>query len=147
MATIQLGELRRIGEHDRYPKSGTDAKAGGKRILVVDDEPQLVQLIVEHFADSPYQVDTACNGIQALDAVSLRRPDLVLLDINMPGLNGLEVLKEIKKLDASITVIMVSGNTDVAVTADAIRNGAFSYVPKPFDFRYLRHFIAASPGG
>lgn len=123
-----------------------DLAARPKRILVVDDEPMLVDLVVEHLRDSRYEVETATGGRQALAAVARQRPDVVLLDINMPGLNGLEVLKEIMRTDPSITVIMVSGNTDVAVTADAIRNGAFSYVPKPFDFRYLRHFIAASIG-
>jgi DNA-binding NtrC family response regulator len=123
-----------------------DASARPKRILVVDDEPMLVDLVVEHLRDSHHEVETAANGRQALAAVARQRPDVVLLDINMPGLSGLEVLKEIMKTDPSITVIMVSGNTDVAVTAEAIRHGAFSYVPKPFDFRYLRHFIAASIG-
>jgi DNA-binding response OmpR family regulator len=123
-----------------------DLAARPKRILVVDDEPMLVDLVVEHLRDSHYEVETATNGRQALAAVARQRPDVVLLDINMPGLSGIDVLKEIVKTDPSITVIMVSGNTDVAVTADAIRNGAFSYVPKPFDFRYLRHFIAASLG-
>lgn len=123
-----------------------DVAARRKRILVVDDEPMLVDLVVEHLRDSHYEVETATNGRQALAAVARQRPDVVLLDINMPGLGGIDVLKEIVKTDPSITVIMVSGNTDVAVTAEAIRNGAFSYVPKPFDFRYLRHFIAASIG-
>ncbi|HEX5814286.1 MAG TPA: response regulator [Methylomirabilota bacterium] len=125
---------------------GPDLAARPRRILVVDDEPMLVDLVVEHLRDSHYEVETATNGRQALAAVARQRPDVVLLDITMPGLSGIDVLKEIVKTDPSITVIMVSGNTDVAVTAEAIRNGAFSYVPKPFDFRYLRHFIAASLG-
>ena len=71
---------------------------------------------------------------------------MVLLDINMPRMNGVEALKEIMKIDQSIAVLMVTGNGELPVTVDAIRNGAFGYVPKPFDLRYLDHLIAASLG-
>ena len=64
----------------------------------------------------------------------------------MPRMNGVEALKEIMKIDQSISVIMVTGNLELPATVDAIRNGAFGYVPKPFDLRYLDHLIAASLG-
>jgi DNA-binding NtrC family response regulator len=65
-----------------------------------------------------------------------------MLDINMPRMNGVEVLKDIKQIDDSIAVIMVTANEQVAMAAEALRNGAFGYVPKPFDFRYLDHMLA-----
>jgi DNA-binding NtrC family response regulator len=114
-----------------------------KRVLVVDDEPALIDVIVEHLIDSPYIVETATNGADALAAVARDRPDVVLLDIKMPGLDGMDVLKEIRRRDPSIAVIMVSGLPDVATTAEALRHGAFGYVPKPFDLRYLKHLVAA----
>ena len=112
-----------------------------KRLLIVDDEPLIVEVLTEHFKTA-YEIDTASNGADALTAVLRARPDLVLLDINMPRMNGVEVLKDIKKIDESIPVIMVTANEQVALAADALKTGAFGYVPKPFDFRYLDHIIA-----
>jgi len=112
-----------------------------KRLLIVDDEPLIVEVLSEHFK-ATYEIDTASNGADALTAVLRARPDLVLLDINMPRMNGVEVLKDIKKIDESIPVIMVTANEQVALAADALKTGAFGYVPKPFDFRYLDHIIA-----
>jgi DNA-binding NtrC family response regulator len=112
-----------------------------KRILIVDDEPLIIEVLSEHFKDT-YDIETAMNGTDALAAVIRERPDLMLLDINMPRMNGVEVLKDVKKIDDSIAVIMVTANEQVSLAADALKSGAFGYVPKPFDFRYLDHIVA-----
>jgi len=121
----------------------THSSEAARRILVVDDEPLIVQMLSEHFK-SAYAVDTALNGTDALTAVLRQRPDVVLLDINMPRQNGVEVLKDIQQIDDSIAVIMVTANQELALAEQALKNGAFAYVPKPFDFRYLDHMVAAS---
>jgi two-component system response regulator MprA len=113
-----------------------------RRILIVDDEPLIVEVLSEHFRVA-HEVETAMNGTDALTAVLRERPDVVLLDINMPRMNGVEVLKDIKKIDESIPVIMVTANEQINLAADALKTGAFGYVPKPFDFRYLDHMLAA----
>jgi two-component system response regulator AtoC len=118
----------------------------GKRILVVDDERPLVEIVVDQFAATGYVVETATSGLDAIRAIERARPDVVLLDIKMPNMNGIEVLKTIMELDPSIVVIMMTGNTDLSLTVEALRNGAFGYVPKPFDFRYLQHLIAVAAG-
>src|SRR5919109_1405534 len=115
--------------------------AAKKRILIVDDEPLVIEVLSEHFKDA-YDVETAMNGTDALAAVVRQRPDLMLLDINMPRMNGVEVLKDVKKIDESIAVIMVTANEQVSLAADALKSGAFGYVPKPFDCRYLDHIVA-----
>jgi DNA-binding NtrC family response regulator len=112
-----------------------------RRLLIVDDEPLILEVLTEHFKSS-YDVETALNGADALGAILRSRPDVVMLDINMPRMNGVEVLKDIKQIDESIAVIMVTANEQVAMAAEALRNGAFGYVPKPFDFRYLDHMVA-----
>jgi DNA-binding NtrC family response regulator len=112
-----------------------------RRLLIVDDEPLILEVLTEHFK-TDYDVETALNGADALGAILRARPDVVMLDINMPRMNGVEVLKDIKQIDESIAVIMVTANEQVARAADALRNGAFGYVPKPFDFRYLDHMLA-----
>ena len=112
-----------------------------RRLLIVDDEPLILEVLSEHFSPE-YVVDTALNGADALGAILRARPDVVMLDINMPRMNGVQVLKDIKQIDDSIAVIMVTANEQVAMAAEALRNGAFGYVPKPFDFRYLDHMLA-----
>ena len=121
--------------------SGTSAAR--KRLLVVDDEPLIVEMLSDHLRGE-YEVDTALDGVQALTAVVRQRPDVVLLDINMPRQSGVEVLKDIKQIDESITVVMVTGNAQVALVADALKGGAVSYIPKPVDLRYLDHIVAAA---
>jgi|SRR5437762_3486639 len=135
----------RLRTSEQSARSTDQANRGG-RILVVDDEVDLLDMLMGHFLMSKYEVETATNGTDALIAVVRQRPDVVLLDIHMPGMNGVAALKEIMKIDQSITVIMVTGNLDLTNTVEAIRNGAFAYVPKPFDLRYLDHLIAASLG-
>jgi DNA-binding NtrC family response regulator len=115
--------------------------SGRRRLLIVDDEPLILEVLTEHFK-TDYDVETALNGADALGAILRARPDVVMLDINMPRMNGVEVLKDIKQIDESIAVIMVTANEQVAMAAEALRNGAFGYVPKPFDFRYLDHMLA-----
>src|SRR2546430_13364723 len=112
-----------------------------RRILIVDDEPLIVEVLTEHFKKD-FDIETADNGADALGAILRQRPDVVLLDINMPRMNGVEVLKDIKQIDGSISVIMVTANEQVQLAAEALRSGAFGYVPKPFDFRYLAHMLA-----
>jgi DNA-binding NtrC family response regulator len=113
-----------------------------KRILIVDDEPLITEVLSEHFKGD-YDVETALNGTDALTAILRQRPDIVLLDINMPRMNGVEVLRDIKQIDQTIAVIMVTANEQIALAAEALKSGAFGYVPKPFDFRYLDHMVAA----
>jgi len=111
------------------------------RVLIVDDEPLILEVLSEHFK-TDFEVETAVNGADALGAILRQRPDVVLLDINMPRMNGIAVLKDIKQIDDSIAVIMVTANEQVTLAAEALKSGAFGYVPKPFDFRYLDHMLA-----
>jgi two-component system response regulator MprA len=113
-----------------------------RRILIVDDDALLLEVLREHFKPT-YIVDTAINGAEALIAVVRERPDIVFLDVNMPRMSGIDVLKAIGTVDPTIAVIMVTGNEDVTLVANALKGGAISYVPKPFDLRYLDHLVAA----
>ena len=113
-----------------------------RRVLIVDDEPLVLEILSEHF-EIDYDVEIALNGVDALNAIRRQRPDVVLLDVKMPGMSGIEVLKAIKQLDDSIAVIMVTANEQVALAAEALKSGAFGYVPKPFDFRFLDHTLTA----
>ena len=114
-----------------------------KRVLIVDDEPELVDLLREHF-EGRYEVDTATSGAAAIERFVRQRPDVVFLDINMPGASGVEVLKLLKQTDASIPVIMVTANPEIPVAEECLKHGALSYVPKPFNLVYMDHMAAVA---
>jgi CheY-like chemotaxis protein len=112
-----------------------------KRVLVVDDEAELAEVIGEYLRDR-YDVELAGSGPEALAAFRRRRPDVVFLDINMPGPSGVEVLRQMRQLDPSVPVVMVTVNIDVAIVQECLQAGAFAYVPKPFDLKYVEHMAA-----
>jgi CheY-like chemotaxis protein len=112
-----------------------------KRILVVDDEPEMLDIFRAHF-QGRYEVDTATSGAIAIERFIRQRPDVVFLDVNMPGANGVEVLKLFRQTDPSIPVIMVTANTEIPVAEECLKQGAFSYVPKPFNLVYMDHMAA-----
>jgi len=113
------------------------------RILVVDDEAPVREVLTEYFATEGYAVEAATSGLEALSAVRGGRADLVLLDVRMPGLDGVEVLRRIRELTDSVPVIMVTANEDVSLARETLTLGAFDYVAKPFDFDYLDRAVAA----
>jgi two-component system, response regulator, stage 0 sporulation protein F len=114
------------------------------RLLAVDDEAPVLEVLSEYFSTQGYAVETASTGPDALEAARRFRPDLVLLDIRMPGMDGVEVLKKLRELDPSLAVIMVTANEDMALARETLKIGAFDYVAKPFDFRYLDRAVSAA---
>ncbi len=116
-------------------------------VLVVDDEPMIGNLLREVLARLPEAVDvlTVADGRAAIEAVRHSAPDLVMLDINMPLMNGLEALKHIRALDPGLPVLMITGSDSPAASA-ALANGAFGYLPKPMDLRYVSHLVELALG-
>jgi DNA-binding response OmpR family regulator len=106
-------------------------------LLLVDDEPQVVDVLRDYFEEQGYSVMSALNGRDALVLASLTRPDAVLLDIRMPDLQGSDVLRELRAMDDSITVVMLSGTDDESLARELLKAGAFDYVRKPFLFDNL----------
>lgn len=117
-----------------------------KRILIVDDDPALVDVLTSFFQRNQdrYVVEATSGGEDAFLAFLQQRPDLVLLDITLPGMSGLELLKQLRELAPRVPVIMVTGTHDHRALGDAMANGAFGCVPKPFDLRYIEHMVAAA---
>ena len=107
------------------------------KILVVDDEIEACNALKEFLDMKGYEVYTAQDGETALDKVRELRPQLVLLDMIMPGMHGIEVLRGIKKIDPKIGVIMVTVVTDEAKAKKTLQLGAYDYITKPVDLNYL----------
>ncbi|OGB92729.1 MAG: hypothetical protein A3G35_02595 [candidate division NC10 bacterium RIFCSPLOWO2_12_FULL_66_18] len=111
------------------------------RILVVDDEPDAVELLQEFLTAKGYDVIIACDGEEALRQVKEHRPHLILLDVRMPKLNGMEVLKRVREIDHEVGVIMVTAVNEEETGREALKMGAFDYITKPLDLQYLERSL------
>ena len=107
------------------------------KILVIDDEPELSTIITEYLNEIGYECSVASRGPDALQNISGTSFDAILCDINMPGMNGIEVLRRIKKKDVDLQVIMVSAIADIQIVRKSLREGAYDYLLKPIDFDEL----------
>lgn len=107
------------------------------RILVVDDEHLIRWSLEQNLKKQGYDVMTAGTGEDALKMVREEQPDLILLDIQMPGINGLEVLEKVKEIDEDIVVIMVTAQGGLETAVNAMRLGAYDYINKPFNLDEL----------
>lgn len=105
--------------------------------LVVDDESSLRRVLVTSLSASGFRVREAGNGEEALAALKQSTPDLILLDVNMPGLNGLETCKRIRTLDQRVGIVMVTVRDSEDDKVEALESGADDFITKPFLFREL----------
>ena len=111
------------------------------QILVVDDEEAVRNILSRFFAKKEYKVLTADTSERAIAILEKEKVDAVLLDIHLPGLNGLETLRKIRASWPDIAVVMISGQQDEDVAKAALEEGAFDYVVKPLDFDYLERTV------
>ncbi len=121
---------------------GTLSEAGD--ILIVDDEEMMGVVLSGVFEDAGFSVRTATNGEDAIRLIGERLPDAMLLDIIMPGLSGMEVLKRIKSMDESIPVILMTAMAAVSGAVEAMRSGAYDYVAKPFHNEDLLRIVSSA---
>ena len=103
------------------------------KILIIDNDLDVQLQLSGILITEGYDLFASGDGRKALNAVKRHSPDLILLEMNLPGMNGMGVLEEIKKLDRSITVIMLTGYGDIKCAVQAMKTGAFDFVTKPFD--------------
>ncbi len=122
----------------------------GARILVVDDDPQIRRVLKVTLAGQGFEVEDARNGEEALERLRSHRVDLVLLDINMPGMSGLDICRSVRA-GSEVAVIMLTVRDEEADTVEALDAGADDYVTKPFKpselLARIRAALRRSPGG
>ena len=108
-----------------------------KQILVVDDDPKVCKSLVDYFGGKEYKLHTSSDGESAVSAVEQLKPDLVILDMNLPGISGMEVLKRIKKTDEELPVIIITGQISAERAIDSMKEGAYEFITKPFTLEKL----------
>ncbi len=109
-----------------------------KKVLIVDDQNGIRILLMEVFNSEGYATFQAANGKLALDIVRSESPDLVLLDMKIPGMDGLEILKHLKEINPAIKVIMMTAYGELDMIKEATKLGALMHFTKPFDIDEMR---------
>src|SRR2546428_3654611 len=111
------------------------------RVLVVDDEPSILMLLNDALTQWGYQVICAGTGSEALTALKTQVFDAALTDVRMPDMSGLDLLREIKKRDESIEVVIMTGYPTISSAVEALKEGAYDYLSKPLILDELHHLM------
>ncbi|CAG5082429.1 Stage 0 sporulation protein F, Response regulator receiver protein [Thermobacillus xylanilyticus] len=112
-----------------------------KKVLIVDDQNGIRMLLMEVFSGEGYRTFQASNGKLALEIVKDESPDLVLLDMKIPGMDGLEILKRVKEINRDIKVIMMTAYGELDMIKEATELGALMHFTKPFDIDEMRMVV------
>lgn len=113
-------------------------------VLVIDDQPGIRRLLTEVLTEEGYTVFTAINGIEGVNKAKEVQPDVILMDMKMPGMDGIETLREIKRLDQGEAIIMMTAYGELDLINQARELGAYGYVTKPFDILSLCRMLEGS---
>ena len=103
------------------------------KILVIDDEDFITRSLRQHLEKEDSEVLTAATGEEGIEIFKTDAPDIILLDLNMPGIGGIETLKSIKKLNSDVVVIIITAHGDIETAVSAIKSGAYDFIEKPFE--------------
>jgi signal transduction histidine kinase len=112
------------------------------KILIIDDEEVVLDSCLQILKSSQFRIQTASNGTLGLQLVNDFQPDLVFVDLKMPGISGFEVVEKVHALDSTIVVVVITGFATVSSAVDAMKKGAYDFLPKPFtpdEFRLITH--------
>ena len=111
-------------------------------ILIVDDEPDIGTMLTEALRPRGYKVEVALHAGDAVMLASLERPDAVILDLMLPEISGEQIFQQLRELDGSIAIVLLTGMADETVARALLRAGAFDYLRKPPDFERLHTAIS-----
>ncbi|MGD1008954.1 MAG: response regulator [Candidatus Aminicenantales bacterium] len=113
-----------------------------KKILVVDDEDTVCRSIKKALVREEYDIDVALSGEEALKMEAKKKYDVIIVDLMMPGINGMDLLKSLKAVSPAVQVVMITGYPTMKNTLQAMQIGAFDFLPKPFLPYDLRNLVA-----
>jgi len=125
-------------------KSQTLTSHTGKRILTVDDDPDILKLLNMRLNAAGYQTISANNAEEALAQIAISRPDLVISDLRMPGMDGLSLFDAIHQTDPGLPLIMLTAHGSIPEAVDATQRGVFGFLTKPFDSKSLLQQVEAA---
>ena len=108
------------------------------RILIIDDEPEIGRLFSKILSDNGYRIFVALDGEQGILKIREKRPDLVFLDLKLPGKSGIEILRDIRKIDRELQVVILTGYETVKTAVEAMKLGAYDYLSKPVDIGKIK---------
>lgn len=106
-------------------------------IMIVDDEPDFVEMLSLRLADQGHRIRSAGTGQEALEALKEEEPEVIILDIKMPGMDGIETLKTIKARYPLVEIILLTGHGSIDTAVEGLKSGAFDYLLKPAGFEDL----------
>jgi|HubBroStandDraft_1064217.scaffolds.fasta_scaffold26048_4 CheY-like chemotaxis protein len=135
-----------------HPMSGSKENVGAAasspgRILVVDDEEALIRVIARSLRAAGSEVATASDGMRAVDLVANAPFDAIVSDIDMPRMNGIQFLQNLRQRDADVPVVLMTGNPNVESAVQAVAHGALQYLIKPLDLAELHKVALSTPFG
>jgi len=119
-----------------------EAKSSENTVLVVDDDADIREVLRDRLESLGYRVLTGGSGREGLEALERHNPQLVLLDVEMPGMNGLEVLKRIRRQEHDVTVVMITAYGTIERAVQAMKDGAYDFIPKPFEPDHIALIVA-----
>ena len=122
-----------------------EAHVATRRVLIVDDEAEVRRALADIVRAMRYrdalEVAEASDGQQGLNAALSQRPDIILLDLHMPRVSGLALLKQIHQADRRLPIVVITATQDTKLAAEALSQGAVAYLPKPFDPRHVEMLV------
>jgi len=114
-----------------------------RRVLIVDDEVDVCKFLEYFFENKGYETKYTTEGLKVAEIVKSYSPHVILLDLKMPDMNGLEVLEEVRSFDKKVGVIVVTGWLDEDIGRKALKFGASDFIAKPIDLDYLENSVLA----
>jgi len=111
------------------------------KVLVIDDDELMLNVLTSQLQDEGYVLMSTADGPRGIELYRVERPDVVILDIGLPSVSGVDVLKEIKRIDPGAKVIIITGYPSSQMQEESMRNGAFAFYEKPGVIRLLRKAV------
>lgn len=136
---VGIETLLRLVERSLKQKFGMGVQGLAEKpeILIIDDDPGVRSVLRQFLEKKGYEVSAAEDGASALRMVGSAWPQMILMDVNMPKMNGVKLLQAVRRINKRVPIAMITGQEDLETARECLRLGAFDYIAKPVNFEYL----------